>query len=200
MEKQTIKLNESQLRSIIRESLNNILNENIYDEGRKRTRQSYYEIEDYRQVPGVDLCIDTKNLIRMTNPKNRNLDRLIQTMMDDPEVLHMYMDDQDRLHAFFYHGCPPTYTEKDNALDEYFWRDTLGEPSMKGIAKQIPVMLYEYVPDFEEIWNEEKARWKGWREEDRKSEEDGVGTSKYGKGERATMYNTVPTLGTLGGM
>ena len=200
MKKQVIKLNESQLRSIIRESLNNMLNENIYDEGRKRTRQSYYEIEDYRKVPGVDLCIDTNNLVRMTNPKNRNLDRLIQTMMDDPEVLHMYMDDQERLHAFFYHGCPPTYTEKDNALDEYFWRDTLGEPSMKGIAKQIPVMLYEHVPDFEEIWDEEKARWKGWREEDRKGDEDSVSSSKYGKGERATMYNTVPTLGTLGSM
>jgi len=197
--KQTIKLNESQLRNIIRESLNNILNENIYDEGRKMTRISYYEIEDYRQVPGVDLCIDTKNLLRMTNPKNRNLDRLIQTMMDDPEVLHMYMDDQERLHAFFYHGCPPTYTNKDNALDEYFWRDTLGEPSMKGIAKQIPVMLYEHVPDFEEIWEERKAQEKKWREED-KRERSGISGSKYGRGERATMYNTVPTIGTLGSM
>lgn len=199
MKKQTIKLNEGQLRSIIRESLNNILNENIYDEGRKRTRPSYYEIEDYRKVPGVDLCIDTKNLIRMTNPKNRNLDRLIQTMMDDPEVLHMYMDDQDRLHAFFYHGCPPTYTEKDNALDEYFWKETLGEPSMKGIAKQIPVMLYEHVPDFEEIWEERKAQERKWREEDER-EREGISGSKYGRGERATMYNTVPTIGTLGSM
>lgn len=202
--KKTIKLNENQLRQIVRESLRGVLNENVYDEnayaeGRPRTRASYYEIEDYTQVPGVDLCIDTNNLTRMQNPKNRNVDRLIQIMMDDPEVLNMYMDDQNRLHAFFYHGCPPTYTEKDNALDEYFWRDTLGEPSMKGIAKQIPVMLHEHVPDFEEIWEEEKKKWAKWREDDRRAAR-GLSGSKYGRGERETIYNTPVTLGTIDSM
>ena len=66
---------------------------------------------------------------------------------------------------------------------------------MKGIAKQIPVMLYEYVPDFEEIWKEETERWKKWRAEDRIGLDDQGST--YGKGERETIYNTVPTL--LGG-
>lgn len=198
MKKETIKITESQLRGMIKESIVRQLNEAL-DEGRPRIRPSYYEIEDYRQVPGIDLCINTNNLIRMKNPKNRNLDRLINIMMDDPEVLHMYMDDQDCLHAFFYHGCPPAFTNKDNALDEYFWKDTLGEPSMKGIAKQIPVMLYEHVPDFEEIWDERKEQEKKWREEDER-EREGISGSKYGRGERATMYNTVPTIGTLGSM
>ena len=91
---QIIKLTESQLRGIIKETLGKILNENVYDEGRKRTRPSYYEIEDYRQVPGVDLCIKIDNLMKMKNPKNRNLDRLINFMMQNSDVLHLYIDEE----------------------------------------------------------------------------------------------------------
>ena len=192
--RQIIKLNESQLRGIIRETLGKILNENVYDEGRKRTRPSYYEIEDYRQVPGVDLCIKIDNLIRMKNPKNRNLDYLINFMMQNSDVLHLYIDEENNcLHSFFYHGSQPAYTERDNSIDEDFWYKQLGEPTMKGIAKQIPVMLYEHVPDFEEIWKEETEQWKKWREEDKKRGEEVVGKGVSA----ATSYDTVPTIGTL---
>ena len=122
------------------------------------------------------------------------LDYLINFMMQNSDVLHLYIDEENNcLHSFFYHGSQPAYTERDNSIDEDFWYKQLGEPTMKGIAKQIPVMLYEHVPDFEEIWKEETEQWRKWREEDKKRGEEVVGKGVSA----ATSYDTVPTIGTL---
>ena len=176
-----MKITESQLRNIIR----NTLNEMMY-EGRPRVKPSYWEIEDYQQVPGVDLVIDLNAIKRMKNPKWRNPDNLIKAL--ENEAIDMRVDEQNLLHAYFYHGNNQKYIEYDLAEDERFWYEVLGEPSMKGIAKQVPVMLYEHVPDFEEIWNESRDWYLDYRSKE------AAGDKHYGKGDRETVYNTIPTL------
>jgi hypothetical protein len=67
---------------------------------------------------------------------------------------------------------------------------------MKGIAKQIPVKLNDYVPGFKEIWEKSLMNTKRRKEQARR-EEDGQMGGRRKRLDGDTAYNTFPTIGSL---
>lgn len=191
-----IKINENQLRQLVKQTLNEMM-----DEGRPRIKPSYWEIEDYRQVPGMEIYVPDSSKIK--NGKFRNPEALKNAFMTY-HAIYANIDEQGGVHAYFYHHGNE-FMEGAEAWDEDAWKQITGErdandnwttddnmnispfQSMKGVAKQIKVLLYKHVPNFQEIWEEEKE----WTEDYRSKENQ---EQSFGKGEQATVYNTIPTL------
>ena len=171
-----VKIKESQLRQIIRESLDEFMKE-----GRPRIKPSYWEQEDYRNVDGIDLYIP--NPIKMPNPKLRDPERLKNALMNF-HALYAEIDEQGGVHGYFYRVKGEDFSEYSEAWDEDAWECMSPNVNMKGIAKQIPVKLYQHVPNFEKIWKDEVEWTKKYRDNEIKQDKLGG----------ATSYNTIPTL------
>jgi hypothetical protein len=192
--KQTIKLNERQLRNIIRESIGEILNEGMFESRpRKTEKPSYWEIEDYREVPGTELYVYNP---RGCANKNHRTPEGVKNALKANGALRAYIDKDGGVHAFFYSGSWPKFVELGNAWDEDAWYEMMQEPTMKGIAKQRTVKLNDYVPGFDEIWAKSLQHTKQRKEQSRREEEGQFGGRSRSR-DAATAYNTVPTIGTI---
>lgn len=181
-----MKIKESQLRSIIRNTLNEMM-----DEGRPRIKPSYWEIEDYKQVPGAELYVP--DTLKMKHPQFRDPEKLKNAFLLY-HAIYATVDEQGGVRAYFYH-YGNEFVEGPDAWDEDAWYECMDEGSMKGRAKQTKVLLYQHVPNFEKIWEDARKWTANYRNAEADQEE-----RTFGKGERATVYNTVPTIHGSGGM
>lgn len=190
--KQAIKLNERQLRNIIRESIGEILNEGMYESRpRKSEKPSYWDIPDYREVPGAELYIEDPR--KCANERYKTPEGL-KNAFKYYGALRAYIDRNGGVHAFFYSGGWPKYAEIGNAWDEDTWYKIMKEPTMKGVAKRRIVKLNDYVPGFDKIWAEKLKRT---QEDSKREDEEQFGGRRRRSREAATAYNTIPTIGSL---
>jgi hypothetical protein len=191
--KKTIKLNESKLRDIIRESLGEILSEGVLEARPKgNSKPSYWEISDYREVPGTELYV--YNPKGCVNEKYRTPEAMKNALKANG-ALRAYIDKDGGVHAFFYSGSWPKFVELGNAWDEDAWYEMMNAGSMKGVAKQRTVKLNDFVPGFDEIWGKMLKRTLERKEQARREEEEQFGRRR--SREAATVYDTVPTIGSL---